>query len=182
MAAPGGTWAGLREDAKPLVYAGALLGIGLGGFFDGIVLHQILQWHHMLSAHPDPAVAGDLRLNVLADGLFHAATYAFTVGGVVALWRAWRTPAVPAAGRTLVGSVLLGWGLFNVIEGAVNHHLLGVHHVRPDGPGGVLLWDVGFLAWGVLFIVVGYALAQSDDADDPATRSGRAAEEAGRIE
>jgi uncharacterized membrane protein len=28
-----------------------LLGIGLGGFFDGIVLHQILQWHHMLSDH-----------------------------------------------------------------------------------------------------------------------------------
>ena len=26
------------------------LGLGLGGFFDGIVLHQILQWHHMLSS------------------------------------------------------------------------------------------------------------------------------------
>ncbi len=28
---------------------GLLLGIGLGGFVDGIVLHQILQWHHMLT-------------------------------------------------------------------------------------------------------------------------------------
>ncbi|TIP73091.1 MAG: DUF2243 domain-containing protein, partial [Mesorhizobium sp.] len=27
--------------------AGILLGLGLGGFFDGIVLHQLLQWHHM---------------------------------------------------------------------------------------------------------------------------------------
>ena len=26
--------------------AGFFLGLGLGGFFDGIVLHQILQWHH----------------------------------------------------------------------------------------------------------------------------------------
>jgi uncharacterized membrane protein len=26
--------------------AGIFLGLGLGGFFDGIVLHQILQWHH----------------------------------------------------------------------------------------------------------------------------------------
>ena len=26
---------------------GILLGIGPGGFVDGIVLHQILQWHHM---------------------------------------------------------------------------------------------------------------------------------------
>jgi uncharacterized membrane protein len=34
---------------------GLLLGIGLGGFVDGIVAHQILQWHHMLtgtSEHP----------------------------------------------------------------------------------------------------------------------------------
>ncbi len=27
---------------------GLLVGLGLGGFFDGIVLHQLLQWHHML--------------------------------------------------------------------------------------------------------------------------------------
>ena len=26
-----------------------LLGLGLGGFVDGIVLHQVLQWHHMLT-------------------------------------------------------------------------------------------------------------------------------------
>jgi uncharacterized membrane protein len=28
---------------------GLLLGIGLGGLVDGIVLHQTLQWHHMLT-------------------------------------------------------------------------------------------------------------------------------------
>jgi uncharacterized membrane protein len=32
---------------------GILLGIGLGGFVDGIVLHQILQWHHMLTSEGD---------------------------------------------------------------------------------------------------------------------------------
>jgi uncharacterized membrane protein len=55
---------------------GILLGIGLGGFVDGIVLHQILQWHHMLSSegsHPTTTVAG-LETNTLWDGLFHAAT------------------------------------------------------------------------------------------------------------
>ena len=30
-----------------------VLGIGLGGFLDGIVLHQILQWHHMLTSTGD---------------------------------------------------------------------------------------------------------------------------------
>ena len=64
------TWLSLEQRAKPLVRAGMILGLGLGGFFDGIVFHQILQWHHMVSAHGDPSVAGDLELNVLADASF----------------------------------------------------------------------------------------------------------------
>ena len=79
---------------RPLV-ACVLLGVGLGGFVDGIVLHQILQWHHMLTAtgdHPADTVAG-LESNTLADGLFHAATWLFVVAGIVVLRRAW------AAGR-----------------------------------------------------------------------------------
>lgn len=158
------TWVGLPRRAKPLVQAGVLLGLGLGGFFDGIVLHQILQWHHMASAVTDTTTVSGLRLNVLLDGLFHAATYLFTVGGVVLLWRTWRRRDVPPSGRALFGSVILGWGLFNVVEGLVDHQLLGVHHVWPDGPGPVLLWDLAFLAWGLLFVVVGYALVRGDDA------------------
>lgn len=156
------TWLGIQKRAKPLVLAGVLLGLGLGGFFDGIVFHQLLQWHHMLSSHPDSLIADDLPLNVMADGLFHVGTYLFTVAGIVLLWRAWRTPVVPPSMRTLFGSVLLGWGGFNLIEGLVNHHLLGIHHVWPAGPGSVLLWDVAFLAWGVLFIGGGYALLRGD--------------------
>jgi len=164
MSDPDGTWLGIDGPTLPLVRAGVVLGVGLGGFVDGIALHQVLQWHHMLSAHPDPAVAGDLRLNVLADGLFHAATYAFTVAGVVLLLRAWRASAVPPSGRTLLGATLLGWGAFNLIEGVVDHHLLAIHHVWPAGPGGVLLWDLAFLAAGALFVVVGYALVRGVDA------------------
>jgi len=157
------TWLGLQRSQKPVVQAGVLLGLGLGGFFDGIVFHQILQWHHMLSAHPGESVATDLELNVLADGLFHAATYLFTIAGIVLFWRAWRQPAVFKSGRTLFGAVVLGWGLFNLIEGLVNHQLLGIHHVWPAGPGSTLLWDIAFLLWGLLFIAGGYALVRSDD-------------------
>jgi uncharacterized membrane protein len=38
-----------------------LLGLGLGGFIDGIVLHQVLQWHHMLTStagHPMTTLEG----------------------------------------------------------------------------------------------------------------------------
>ena len=50
-----------------------LFGVGLGGFVDGTVIHQLLQWHHMLTdtdAHPATMIAG-LEANTLADGLFH---------------------------------------------------------------------------------------------------------------
>ncbi|WP_415379626.1 DUF2243 domain-containing protein [Halosimplex sp. TS25] len=164
MADRSGSWLGVPSDIAPLVRAGVVLGLGLGGFFDGIVLHQVLQWHHMLSAHPDPSVAGDLRLNVLADGLFHVAAYVFTVAGVVLLWRAWRDPVVPPSGRVLFGATVLGWGVFNLVEGVVDHHLLAIHHVRPDGPGPVILWDLAFLAWGALFVVGGYAVVQRTSA------------------
>lgn len=174
MSGAGETWLGLPARAKPLVQAGVLLGVGLGGFFDGIVFHQILQWHHMASSHADPVVATDLEVNVFLDGLFHAATWLFTVAGVALLWRAWRRPAVPRSGRTLLGSTILGWGLFNLLEGLVNHHLLGIHHVWPAGPGSVLLWDVAFLVWGILFVGGGYAIVRGDDAASaPAGTAGR---------
>jgi uncharacterized membrane protein len=167
MSVTGEAWLGLPPRVEPLVKAGVLLGVGLGGFFDGIVFHQVLQWHHLASSHPDPNVAGDLPLNVLLDGLFHAVTYLFTVAGVAMLWRAWRIPTVPASGRSLLGSVLLGWGLFNLVEGLLDHHLLGIHHVWPAGPGPTLLWDLAFLAWGLLFALGGYAIVRGDE---PASR------------
>ena len=113
--------------------AGLLLGLGLGGFFDGIVLHQLLQWHHMVGSVEffSPETVPGLRTNTLADGLFHAVTYVFTVVGVALLWRALHTGERGTA-RQLVGLALLGWGLFNVVEGIIDHLLLGIHHVmRP---------------------------------------------------
>ena len=63
--------------------AGVFLGLGLGGFFDGIVLHQILQWHHMATSAGYPADSVEnLKFNTLLDGLFHAATYVFVVIGL----------------------------------------------------------------------------------------------------
>ncbi|WP_254763719.1 DUF2243 domain-containing protein [Natrinema marinum] len=161
------TWLGLSRDAKPLVLAGLALGLGIGGFFDGIVFHQILQIHHMLSSYPDTSIATDLELNVMADGIFHLATYTFTIIGIVLLSRAWRFHPVPESGRTLLGAVIAGWGLFNVVEGLVAHQLLGLHHVWPAGPGPTVLWDAVFLLWGALFLVGGYLLIRTDSAATP---------------
>jgi uncharacterized membrane protein len=151
----------VRDDTLPAV----LLGIGLGGFLDGIVLHQILQWHHMLTSeggHPATTVAG-LEANTLADGLFHLATW---IAVAVGLWLLWRR-GIPA-GRRLVGLMLAGWGGFNLVEGLVDHHLLGLHHVREGSAE--LAYDLGFLAFGVLLLAIGLSLS-TGTRRTPAVRS-----------
>jgi len=143
--------------------AGIFLGVGLGGFLDGIVLHQILQWHHMLTSegdYPANTVAG-LETNTLWDGLFHAFTWAAVATG---LWTLWRRASL-VSGRAVVGWMLVGWGGFNLVEGLVDHQLLGVHHVRDD-LGGPLGWDLGFLAFGALLVLAGWVLTRPEGRTD----------------
>ncbi len=145
---------GPRTDR--LIAASILLGIGLGGFFDGIVAHQILQWHHLISEPVPPDSVANLELNTLADGLFHAATWVVTVVGLWVLVASNGARNRPGGTKLLLGGLLAGWGGFNLAEGLVDHHLLQIHHVRP-GPD-ELLYDLGFLAWGAVMLGVGLAL------------------------
>ena len=118
----------------------------------------------MLSAHTPPDSLASLELNTLADGLFHASTWVFTVLGVIVIWRA-RHNSAPQGSYRLIAGILTGWGGFNVLEGLIDHHILGVHHVRP-GPD-ELLWDVAFLIWGAVMIAVGIALMRSSGEREP---------------
>jgi uncharacterized membrane protein len=135
-----------------------LLGLGLGGFVDGIVLHQILQWHHMLTGAGYPATTvGNLELNTVADGLFHAATWILTVTGVALLWGAARGRHRPWPAGLLWGGVVAGWGAFNLVEGAIDHQLLGLHHVNETAPREQWIWwDLGFLVWGAIMLAAGW--------------------------
>ena len=144
---------------RPVITAGIFLGLGFGGFFDGIVLHQILQWHHMVTAQYPATTLENLELNTLFDGLFHAATYIFTLIGMFLLWRVLQRHSTLLTTSALVGSILMGWGIFNLAEGLVNHHILQIHHVRA-GPN-ELLWDVGFLAWGAVMLLGGWWLSRT---------------------
>jgi len=134
--------------------AGTVLGIGLGGFADGIVLHQIAQWHNMGSAILPPVTMDAMSRNMTWDGLFHAATWAITLIGVLMLWSDARASRVTGSVQTFIGEMLLGWAGFNLVEGLIDHHLLELHHVR-DLPQHVPVYDWAFLAVGG----VGLALA-----------------------
>jgi len=122
------------------------LGFALGGFFDGILLHQILQWHHLLSLVPG---VDTLRAQVLWDGYFHALMYVIAAIGLWGLWRARRQlPAV--GGRSVAGLMLAGFGLWHSVDAVLSHWALGIHRIRIDSPD-PLLWD---LIW-----LVGFGLA-----------------------
>jgi uncharacterized membrane protein len=155
----------MNQSASGVFGPAVTIGVGLGGLADGIVLHQLLGWHHVLSSR-----AGfSMRANEVADGVFHAGCWLIVFAGVVWLYARLRQAVVPAAWprpaagprpwRALFGSILVGWGLFNVVEGLLDHQVLGLHHVRP-GPG-QLGWDLGFLAVGVAAAGAGFLLAWS---------------------
>jgi len=164
----------METQQRSLAAPGIVLGMGLGGFLDGIVLHQVLQWHHLLTTtdrdhvgipyYPETTVHG-LEMNTLWDGVFHIVTWLLVLTGMALLFSRvergrggiWRL-------RGLWGWVLVGWGVFNVVEGLLSHQLLGIHHVRPGDAE--LAWDLGYLAMGVVLIGLGWLLAKRHDRAD----------------
>ncbi len=151
-------------NRRPLIAAGMLLGVGLGGFVDGIAFHQLLQIHSMLSAVVPPDTLVNAKINMVWDGIFHSLTWLCTTSGLAILWRAGTRQDVPWSGRTLFGSMLMGWGAFNVVEGIVDHHVLGIHHVVERL--GLSAYDYAFLGSGLLLGAIGLRfihLGRSDE-------------------
>jgi uncharacterized membrane protein len=162
-------------SATSIKAPGIILGVGLGGFVDGILLHQLLQWHHLLSStdtdrigvpyYPVDTVSG-LEMNTLWDGLFHTVTWLAILTGLALLYsRVTRSRGRLWTSRALWGWMLVGWGSFNLVEGVVDHHVLGIHHVR-GGPG-QLWWDLGFLVLGGVLVAVGWLLQRGSRVLDP---------------
>lgn len=134
----------MRGPPRAAIAAGFLLGVGLAGLLDGIVFHQLLEWHHFVSAR-----TGDARTNVLADGAFHLGAWIATFLGVALAWR--HRTVLP--GRSLVAAAVAGAAAFNLLDVVVNHFLLRVHTLHPSGSlvyeGAFVLLNVavGAYAW-----------------------------------
>ncbi|WP_431986853.1 DUF2243 domain-containing protein [Streptomyces griseoflavus] len=177
--------AGTAQPAS-IQLPGIVLGVGLGGFVDGILLHQLLQWHHMLTStnhdhigvkYYNPKTVSGLEMNTVWDGIFHTVCWIAVLLGLAILYsrvthnrrRVWTS-------RVLWGWVLVGWGLFNLVEGVLDHHILGIHHVYAGE--GQLWWDIGFLVLGALLVACGYLLQRSGHPFDPSAPTRREARRA----
>jgi uncharacterized membrane protein len=150
-----------HEQSSKATVAGILMGIGMGGFVDGIVLHQIVQWHNMVSNWIPPTTRETMSINMVWDGIFHAFVWVVTLVGILMLWSAaYCRDAIPSL-QSFVGQLIFGWGVFNLVEGIIDHQILGVHYVR-QVPN-YTVYNLTFLAvGGVLFILIGWMLMKTE--------------------
>lgn len=144
------------EFKKNLMNKGSFfLGFGLLGAFDGIVFHQLLQWHSVY-------MHTDHHGQIVSDGLFHFLTIITLVIGTVFLWLAGHPSNIDKGKRFLVGGILIGGGIFNLVEGVINHHILQIHHVRQGDPN-ELFYDLAFLASGLILFLIGMLIKRNAD-------------------
>lgn len=137
----------MKKKNKNLFIAGLILGLGLIGAIDGIVFHQLLQWHHMI-------MSPNIQLEIFTDGLFTALFSAKLLWGGMKIFQDARNNELGTSWKIFVGGIFIGGGIFNIVEGIVDHHILQVHRVRPlaENP---LFYDLAFLAIGLLLVIIG---------------------------
>ena len=146
-----------RGASAPPFLPLAVTGFGLGAFLDGIVLHQVLQWHHLVVEVRSADDLAGLRANTLWDGVFHLAAWAVVLAGL--LWTARsRADLRLLTWPQLVGPMLVGWGAFHITDQVVFHLLLGAHHIRMVE--NYQLYDWGFTLIGAALVAGGRALSR----------------------
>ena len=149
------------SPTRSLLWTGVVLGVGLVGTLDEVLLHQWLQWHNFY-VHTTP----DWR--IASDGVFHAVSSGLLFFGALRLWALRGRIAASGDGRVLAAGVLLGMGGFNLYDGTVQHKLLQLHPVR-EGVDSILPYDLAFNGVAVVLLLAGWLLwrrTQSNAAHD----------------
>lgn len=128
-----------------------LFGVGIIGMLDGIIFHQLLQWHSVY-------MYTDRFHQIMSDGWFHLfVTIVIFIAGMI-LWKSNSSKLNPLY---FWGNFLLGAGLFNFVEGIINHHLLEIHHVKPGKFQ--LFADLLFDLSGLVLILIGWLLVKKSN-------------------
>jgi uncharacterized membrane protein len=129
------------------ILAGVLIGIGVAGFLDETVFHQLLHWHHFYDR-------STTSVGLVSDGLFHAGSWLCIVCGLFLfadLQR--RGGTVP---KRLLAGAFLGWGGFQVYDGLFQHKVLRLHQIRYSVD--VRPYDLAWNILGGLGILIGVVL------------------------
>ncbi|WP_245922668.1 DUF2243 domain-containing protein [Alkalicoccus saliphilus] len=136
-----------QQKNKKFETGSFLLGFGFLGAMDGIVFHQLLQWHSVIMDTTE-------TMQIVSDGLFHLAVTITLIAGAVILWMGGRPPNLKEGFRRMLSMFLIGGGIFNLVEGIINHHILQIHRVHPEAAN-PLFYDLAFLASGAVLVIIG---------------------------
>jgi uncharacterized membrane protein len=142
-----------RPTDRALLRTGLLLGVGLVGTLDEVVLHQLLQWHNFY-------VHADQYWRIVSDGLFHLVSSTLLFVGALRLWRDRQSLSRRGRGRRLAAGIVLGMGAFNLYDGLIQHKLLQLHQVR-EGVANQLPYDLAFNGLAVLLLIIGWRLLRA---------------------
>jgi uncharacterized membrane protein len=118
----------------------------------------------MFSNWIPPTTMEAMHVNMVWDRLFHAVVWLVTLVGVFLLWHAaYQQERIPLL-REFVGRLIFGLGCFNLVEGLIDHQLLGAHNVREVANSPV--YNLTFLAiGGVGLMLVGWILMRTGRRD-----------------
>ncbi|RQG93353.1 DUF2243 domain-containing protein [Natrarchaeobius chitinivorans] len=144
---------------RRLLLSAGTIGFGFGAVVDTVVFHLTLQTHHLLSGFYDPYSLDGYRTNVMFDGLFLMAMLAVMAVGFGLLWRLVNGSDDRFSTRYLVGSIVVGMAVFNVVDGVVSHYVLDLHNVVH----GTEAWNLHWLVVSALLLVVGLVILRAAD-------------------
>lgn len=96
------------------------------------------------------------------DGIFQLFTLFTIVVGVILLCRLLKRQNINRSGNVLSGGMLAGWGIFNLVEGIIDHHILGLHNVR-ELTTDHDFWNYSFLLFGVILVIIGLLLIRKNE-------------------
>lgn len=140
------------EDDTPsrrsLLRIGVLLGMGVIGTLDEVVLHQLLQWHNFY-------MHSTSYWRIVSDGIFHLVSSALLMLGALLLWARGYQLRAPGEGRVLLAGLLLGMGCFNLYDGIIQHKILQLHPVR-EGVANMLPYDLAFNGMALALLLAGW--------------------------
>lgn len=144
--------AATTEGQRDAFWPGFMIGMGLVGTLDEVVLHQLLHWHHFYDKSTS-------TVGLVSDGIFHVFSTALLLLGAYLLFRGRAVEGDREIRRAWAGG-LLGGGAFNFYDGTVQHKLLKLHQVRPGVPN-EMPYDVVFIGLSLVLLAIGWSLLRS---------------------
>lgn len=142
-------------------WSGILFGVGLIAFFDEVVFHQLLHWHHFYDR-------STMSIGLISDGLFHAFSWFATIASLFMFADLRRRKALWLSRWT--GGVFLGAGVFQLYDGIIQHKVMRIHEIRYNVD--ILPYDVTWNIAAIGMILIGLLIILKTRSRPPQSEEG----------